>query len=103
MAKAPGFADVDLDGGRAYVMAKWGSTLAVVDMKTERVLRYIELGGFRIGYGVAATPDKKYLYIPLGVPEQSAATVIDAETLTVVTNIVNTDFNGPRAVRFTNN
>ena len=101
-AKAPGFVEVDLDGGRVYVVAKWGPTLAVVDMKTERVLRYIELGGFGVGYGVVATPDKKYLYIPLGVPEQSAVTVIDAKTLTVVTNIVHSDLNGPRAVRFTN-
>jgi hypothetical protein len=65
------------------------------------VLRYIELGGFGPGYGVALTPDKKRLYIPLGVPAQSAVTVVDAKTLTIVANIVDPDLNGPRLVRFT--
>ena len=55
----------------------------VFDIKTERVLRYIELGGFGPGYGVASTPDKKRLYIPLGVLAQSAVAVVDAKTLTI--------------------
>jgi len=57
--------------------------LVVFDIKTERVLRYIELGGFGPGYGVASTPDKKRLYIPLGVLAQSAVAVVDAKTLTI--------------------
>lgn len=100
-AKASAFMDIDPDGGRVYFMARRGPTLTVLDIKTERVLRYIELGGLGVGYGVATTPDKKYLYISLGVPEQSAVAVIDAKTLTVVTNILDPDLNGPRSVRFT--
>ena len=50
---------------------------------------------------MSATPDYKYLYIPIGVPEQSAVAVIDAKTLTIVNNITDTDLNGPRSVRFT--
>jgi hypothetical protein len=50
---------------------------------------------------VALTPDKKRIYIPLGVPAQSAVAVVDAKTLTIVANIVDTDLNGPRVVRFT--
>src|SRR5919108_4536057 len=89
-------------GGRVYVVTKWSPTLVVVDIKTERVLRYIELGGFGPGYGVALTPDKQRLYIPLGVPAQSAVAVVDTKTLTLVANIVDTDLIGPRLVRFTN-
>ena len=72
------------------------------DSKTERVLRYIELGGFGPGYGVALTPDKQCLYIPLGVPAQSAVAVVDAKTLAIVANIADTDLHGPRLVRFPN-
>jgi DNA-binding beta-propeller fold protein YncE len=100
-ATVPGYVDIDPDGGRVYFTTKWNPTLVVFDSKTERVLRYIELGGFGPGYGVALTPDRKRLYIPLGVPAQSAVAVIDAKTLTMVANIVDTDLNGPRAVRFT--
>jgi DNA-binding beta-propeller fold protein YncE len=100
-AKMPAFVAIDLDGGRVYVMARRGPTLAVLDIKTERVLRYIEFGGSGVGYGVATTPDKKYLYISLGVPEQSAVVVVDAKTLTIVTNILDADLYGPRNVRFT--
>jgi hypothetical protein len=51
---------------------------------------------------VALTPDKRRLYIPLGVPAQSAVVVVDVKTLTIVASIVDTDLNGPRLVRFTN-
>jgi DNA-binding beta-propeller fold protein YncE len=101
-ATVPGYVDIDPEGGRVYVATKWSPTLVVFDIKTERVLRYIELGGFGPAYGVALTPDKKRLYIPLGVPAQSAVAVVDAKTLTIVANIVDTDLHGPRAVRFTN-
>ena len=101
-ATVPGYVDIDPEGGRVYVTTKWSPTLVVFDIKTERVLRYIELGGFGPGYGVALTPDKKRLYIPLGVPAQSAVAVVDAKTLTIIANIVDTDLNGPRLVRFTN-
>jgi DNA-binding beta-propeller fold protein YncE len=101
-ATVPGYVDIDSEGGRVYVATKWSPTVVVVDSKTERVLRYIELGGFGPGYGVALTPDKTRLYIPLGVPAQSAVAVVDAKTLTVVANIVDTDLIGPRLVRFTN-
>jgi hypothetical protein len=36
-------------------------------------------------------PDKQRIYIPLGVPAQSAVPVVDAKTLTVVANIVDSD------------
>ena len=100
-ATVPGYVDIDPDGGRVYFTTKWSPTLVVLDINTERVLRYIEIGGFGPGYGVALTPDKKRLYIPLGVPAQSAVAVVDAKTLTIVADIVDTDLNGPRAVRFT--
>ena len=101
-AAVPGYVDIDPDGGRVYVTTKWNPTLVVFDSKAERVLRYIDLGGFGPGYGVALTPDKQRLYIPLGVPAQSAVAVVDVKTLTVVANIVDTDLIGPRLVRFTN-
>lgn len=101
-ATVPGYVDIDSEGGRVYFTTKWSPTLVVFDIKTERVLRYIELGGFGPGYGVSLTPDRKRLYIPLGVPAQSAVTVVDAKTLTIVANIVDPDLHGPRLVRFTN-
>lgn len=97
----PAFVDIDPDGGRVYFMARRGPTLAVLDLQTERVLRYIELGGGGVGYGVATTPDKKYLYISLGVPEQSDVVVVDAKTLTIVSTVLDSDLHGPRHVRFT--
>jgi DNA-binding beta-propeller fold protein YncE len=100
-AKAPGFVELDVAAGRAYFVSKWEPNLMVVDLATERVMRIIALGGNGVGYGVAATPDYKYLYVPLGVPEQSAVVVLDAKTLTIVNNILDTDLNGPRSVRFT--
>jgi DNA-binding beta-propeller fold protein YncE len=100
-ATVPGYVDIDPEGGRVYVTTKWSPTVVVFDSKAERVLRYIDLGGFGPGYGVALTPDKTRLYIPLGTPAQSAVAVVDAKTLTVVANIVDTDLIGPRLVRFT--
>jgi DNA-binding beta-propeller fold protein YncE len=101
-ATMPAFVDIDLERGRIYFVARRGPSLAVVDIKTERVLRYIDFGGSGVGYGVAATPDKNFLYISLGVPEQSALAVIDARTLTIVNNILDSDLHGPRNIRFTN-
>jgi DNA-binding beta-propeller fold protein YncE len=101
-ATVPGYVDIDPEGGRVYFTTKWSPTLVVFDSKAERVLRYIDLGGFGPGYGVALTPDKQRLYIPLGVPAQSAVAVVDAKTLTTIANIVDTDLLGPRVVRFTN-
>ena len=100
-AKMPAFMDIDVERGRVYFVARRGPSLAVLDIKTERVLRYIEFGGAGVGYGVATTPDKKYLYISLGVPEQSALAVVDASTLTIVNNILDADLHGPRHIRFT--
>jgi DNA-binding beta-propeller fold protein YncE len=100
-ATVPGYVDIDPEGGRVYITTKWSPNLVVFDSKAERVLRYIDLGGFGPGYGVALTPDKTRLYIPLGTPAQSAVAVVDAKTLTVVANIVDTDLIGPRLVRFT--
>jgi DNA-binding beta-propeller fold protein YncE len=101
-ATVPGYVDIDPEGGRVYVTTKWSPTVVVFDSKAERVLRYIDLGGFGPGYGVALTPDKQRLYVPLGTPAQSAVAVVDTKTLTVVANIVDTDLIGPRLVRFTN-
>jgi DNA-binding beta-propeller fold protein YncE len=101
-AAVPGYVDIDPESGRIYVTTKWNPTLVVFDSKAERVLRYIDLGGFGPGYGVALAPDKRRLYIALGTPAQSAVAVVDAKTLTVVANIVDTDLIGPRLVRFAN-
>ena len=100
-ATTPGYVDIDPDAGRVYFMTKWSPNLVVFDITSEHVLRYIDIGGYGPGYGVALTPDKKYLYIPLGVPAQSAVAVVDAKTLTIVANILDPDLNGPRSVRFT--
>jgi DNA-binding beta-propeller fold protein YncE len=101
-ATVPGYVDIDPDSGRVYVTTKWSPTVVMFDGKAERVLRYIDLGGFGPGYGVALTPDKQRLYIPLGAPALSAVAVVDAKTLTVVANIVDTDLIGPRLARFPN-
>ena len=101
-ATTPGYVDIDPEAGRVYFATKWSPNLVVFDIKTEQVLRYVDLGGFGPGYGVALAPDKKRLYIPLGVPAQSAVAVVDAKSLIVVANIVDSELIGPRAVRFTN-
>ncbi len=82
-ATAPAYVDIDPDGGRVHFATKWSPTLVVFHIKTEHVLRYVELGVFGPGYRVASTPDNKRLYIPLGVPAQSAVPVVDAKTLTI--------------------
>ena len=87
-ATVSGYVDIDPDGGRVYVTTTWSPTVVVFDSKTERVLRYIDLGGFGPGYGVALTPDRQRLYLALGVPAQSAVAVVDARTLTIAANIV---------------
>ena len=97
----PSFLDVDWDLDRLYVATKWSPALVVFDMKTERVLRYIDLGGYGPAYGVYATPDKRTLYLTLGPPAQGALVVVDVKTLTIIANIADTDLNQPRAVRFT--
>jgi len=99
--QTPSYMDVDNDAGRVYFMAKWGPTLVVLDQKTERVLRYVELGRFGPAYSVATTPDYKYLYVSLGSPAQSGVVVVDAKTLTIVANIVDSDCDNVRSVRFT--
>ena len=101
-ATTPGYVDIDPDAERVYFTTKWTPNLVVFDTKTEQVLRYIDLGGFGPGYGVALTPDRKRLFIPLGAPAQSAVAVVDTKTLTVVANIVDSELLGPRSVRFTN-
>ena len=97
----PSYVAIDDERGRVYVAAKWGPAVTVLDMRSERILRYVELGGFGPAYGVATTPDRKYLYIALGAPAQSAVAVVDAQTLTIVANIIDTDLDNPRSVRFT--
>jgi DNA-binding beta-propeller fold protein YncE len=97
----PSFVDVDWDLGRVYLATKWSPALVVFDMKTERILRYIDLGGYGPAYGVYTTPDKRTLYLTLGPPAQGALVVVDVKTLTIIANIADTDLNQPRAVRFT--
>jgi DNA-binding beta-propeller fold protein YncE len=95
----PAFVDFDWALGRIYFTPKWSPAVAVFD--TERVLRYVDLGGYGPAYGVYTTPDKRTLYVTLGPPAQGAVVAVDAKTLTVVANIVDPDLNQPRAVRFT--
>ena len=66
----PAFVDFDWDLNRIYFTTKWSPALVVFDMKTERILRYIDLGGYGPAYGVYTTPDKKTLYVTLGPPAQ---------------------------------
>jgi len=63
----PAFVDFDWDLGRIYFTTKWSPALVVFDIKTERILRYIDLGGFGPAYGVYTTPDKRTLYLTLGL------------------------------------
>ena len=97
----PSFVDFDWDLDRVYFTTKWSPALVVFDLKTERILRYIDLGGYGPAYGVYTTPDKKTLYLTLGPPAQSALVVVDAKALTITANIADADLNQPRAVRFT--
>ena len=97
----PAFVDYDWDLNRIYFTTKWSPALVVFDIATERILRYIDLGGYGPAYGVYTTPDKKTLYLTLGPPAQGAVAVLDAKTLTITANIADTDLNQPRAVRFT--
>lgn len=97
----PAFVDFDWDLGRIYFTTKWSPALVVFDIKSERILRYIDLGGFGPAYGVYTTPDKRTLYLTLGPPAQGAIVAVDVKTLTITANIVDTDLNQPRAVRFT--
>ena len=94
-ATVPGYVDIDPEGGRVYVTTKWSPTVVVFDSKAERVLRYIDLGGFgpRVRGGAHARQDTPLH--PLGTPAQSAV-VVDVKTLTVIANIVDTDLIGPR-------
>ena len=99
--ETPAFVDFDWERGRIYFTTKWSPALVVFDIKTERILRYIDLGGYGPAYGVYTTPDKRTLYLTLGPPAQGAIVVVDAMNLTIIANIVDTDLNQPRAVRFT--
>ena len=96
----PAFVDFDWALGRVYFTTKWSPAVAVFDIQTERVLRYVDLGGYGPAYGVYTTPDKRTLYVTLGPPAQGAVVAVDAEKLTVVANIVDPDLDQPRAVRF---
>jgi DNA-binding beta-propeller fold protein YncE len=99
-AGVPGYVDTDFAKGRVYFVTKWAPTVVVFDVATNRILRYIDLGGFGPGYSVNLTPDKKRIYVALGTPAQSAIAVIDAEMLSLVGNITHTELNNPRVVRF---
>ena len=99
--ETPAFVDVDWELGRVYFTTKWSPALVVFDIATERILRYIDVGGYGPAYGVYTTPDKRTLYVTLGPPAQGAIVAIDARTLTVSANIVDADLNQPRAIRFT--
>jgi hypothetical protein len=85
-----------------WVSAAGGSDTGRVDIKTERLLRYIELGGSGVGYGVATTPHKRYLYPSLRRTgaERRRRGGVDAKALTIINTILDPDLNGPRHVRF---
>jgi DNA-binding beta-propeller fold protein YncE len=76
----PAFVDVDWSLDRVYFTTKWSPAVVVFDIKTERILRYIDLGGYGPAYGVYTTPNKKALYVTLGPPAQSAVAVLDVKT-----------------------
>ena len=96
----PAFVDFDWDLARVYFTTKWSPAVVVFDTKTERILRYIDLGGYGPAYGVYTTPDKRTLYVTLGPPAQGAVVVVDVKTLTITGNVADADLNQPRAVRF---
>jgi DNA-binding beta-propeller fold protein YncE len=103
----PGYVDVDPDLGRAYFCSKWPPAVIVFDMISERILRYVELGGYGPCYSVGLTPDKRLLYAVLGYMTygstfhgQSAVVAIDTRTLVKTGNVVDADLLLPRNVAF---
>jgi hypothetical protein len=103
----PGYVDVDPELSRAYFCSKWSPALVVFDTISERVLRYVELGGYGPCYSVALTPDKRFIYAVLGnttnAPTfhgQAAVVAIDTRTLVITANVVDTDLLLPRNAAF---
>jgi hypothetical protein len=81
--------------------------VVVFDVLSERVLRYVDLGGYGPCYSVALTPDKRFIYAVLGnttnAPTfhgQGAVVAIDARTLIMTANVVDTDLLHPRNAAF---
>jgi hypothetical protein len=81
--------------------------VVVLDMISERILRYVDLGGYGPCYSVALTPDKRLIYAVLGnttrAPTfhgQGAVVAIDTKTLIVIANVVDTDLLNPRNAAF---
>ena len=70
-ATVPGYVDIDPEGGRVYVTTKWSPTVVVFDSKAERVLRYIDLGGFGPRVRGGARPTRHALYIRSALPRRA--------------------------------
>ena len=103
----PGYVDVDPDLGRAYFCSKWPPAVVVFDTLSERILRYVDLGGYGPCYSVALTPDKRFIYAVLGnttnAPTfhgQGAVVAIDTRTLIMTANVVDTELLLPRNAAF---
>jgi hypothetical protein len=103
----PGYVDVDPDLGRVYFCSKWPPAVVVFDTSSERVLRYVDLGGYGPCYSVALTPDKIVIYAVLGNTTNAptfhgkgAVVAIDTRTLIITANVVDTDLLLPRNAAF---
>jgi DNA-binding beta-propeller fold protein YncE len=108
--ETPGYVDTDHDKGFVYFCTKWGRAgpaLAIMDILTERFMRYIDVGGFGTCYDVQTTPDKKFIFLGIGWSSlgpdwfgQGAVVAIDATTYTIAANIIDTDMHMLRSVHF---
>lgn len=71
------------DGSRAYVALGRANHVAVADVKTRKVLKYILTG--KRPWGLALTNDEKKLYVANGLSDDIS--IIDTDSLTVVKSI----------------
>ena len=108
--ETPAYVDTDYDKGFVYFCTKWGRAgpaLAIMDIASERFMRYIDVGGFGACYDVQTTPDKKFIFLGIGLSSpapnwfgQGAVVAIDATTYTIAANIIDTDMFLLRSVHF---
>jgi YVTN family beta-propeller protein len=71
------------DGTRAYVALGRANHIAVMDVKTREILKYILVG--KRSWGLALTNDEKTLYVTNGLSDDIS--IVDTKTLTVVKSV----------------
>jgi YVTN family beta-propeller protein len=71
------------DGTRAYVALGRANHVAVVDVKSRKILDYILVG--KRAWGLALSHDEKTLYVANGLSDDIS--IVDTESLKVLTSI----------------